>query len=887
MAKLHSKDKDRPPTMSPTPSHASGTVASSPCTQGANDATVVKSVSKEVNKSSEDGSSTDSEPQTTESRGPKGFAHPAFTDIGMKMKEYNEALGDIQPLGVSHVAVLPELVLVGDQSSGKSSLMSAFACSKLPRSSGICTRCPFHIRMSSSKDLTWSCTVSLQKEYEYCPPANRPVRRADVTKRNPFPPWVRKTLAETIIFKTIYEHDSVGIDEILCWAQVATLNPSQNPAQFVPGEGSYAKETTLETAKLSTEARFSPNVVSLEMRGPCFPDLSFFDLPGIFAVPELKDDDYLVDVVENLTRKYVSSKGAIIMLALPMDQDMDNSRTLGVVRELNAENRTIGVLTKADRPNFNEIDKIDYWLAVLEEKKQRVKEGGFFMTSLPPEQELDNLMIWEDLFFRAEGKNWPREFDHYAHRCGVDQLRPFIMQELGHAFACSLPNIKERFENRLDDIQGQLNELPDLPRNLEHEVRMTLGHFYTSVKDSVSSQEFEQNCKQLTEQFYRNLLRLKPKCILTTEKSKPRPEDIIMISDDTEDEVTGSKRPASRHPAVSSTPKRQRHVDLFTTPVKTEGSPAGSEFWSSTPMSSLSQTCGEKGKTLSLLEIRKEINMKTRGGFENVVPFEVYESLCLNAVSQWGKQLELYMDSITEKLVNAVTNALESSFKKFSKRVIYKDARELLMALLEERSAQQYKRLVELYENETYRVVTINEASFNHLKVEEKELLRRDRLIIRAKAAGLNDRERGFKSYEEMSAEEQSKVLNKYRSQLPEDEFEREIGVAATVRGYYLTAAARFVDGASMDVSSRLFRSLRDGQLDHFLDEKLGLFPYPSPETYARLMEEDVATAQKREQLKKEQAKLQTALQRILALEDSLPGYTMRRQENPPINPIC
>lgn len=290
--------------------------------------------------------------------------------------------------------------------------------------------------MSSSKDLTWSCTVSLQKEYEYCPPANRPVRRADVTKRNPFPPWVRKTLAETIIFKTIYEHDSVGIDEILCWAQVATLNPSQNPAQFVPGEGSYAKETTLETAKLSTEARFSPNVVSLEMRGPCFPDLSFFDLPGIFAVPELKDDDYLVDVVENLTRKYVSSKGAIIMLALPMDQDMDNSRTLGVVRELNAENRTIGVLTKADRPNFNEIDKIDYWLAVLEEKKQRVKEGGFFMTSLPPEQELDNLMIWEDLFFRAEGKNWPREFDHYAHRCGVDQLRPFIMQELGHAFAC-------------------------------------------------------------------------------------------------------------------------------------------------------------------------------------------------------------------------------------------------------------------------------------------------------------------------------------------------------------------------------------------------------------------------------------------------------------------
>lgn len=46
-----------------------------------------------------------------------------------------------------------------------------------------------------------------------------------------------------------------------------------------------------------------------------------------------------------------------------------------------------------------------------------------------------------------------------------------------------------------------------------------------------------------------------------------------------------------------------------------------------------------------------------------------------------------------------------------------------------------------------------------------------------------------------------------------------------------------------------------------------------APETYTRLMEEDEATAQNREQLRKELHKLETALKIILKLECSLTGY--------------
>jgi hypothetical protein len=277
------------------------------------------------------------------------------------------------------------------------------------------------------------CTVSLQQEYDYHPNPNRPIRQSDITKRNQFPPWVQRPRVETKFFKTIYEQDPMGIDEILKWAQIATLNPSQNHEQYVPGEGIYARETDLEIARQSTEARFSPNVVSVEMKGPSYPGLSFFDLPGIFAISEVKGDDYLVDVVENLTRKYVDRREAIIMLALPMDHDLDNSRALKIIRDSNAEDRTIGVLTKADRPHFNTPDIVDYWLAVLEEKKQTVGHG-FFITSLPPEEGLDTLTAWEDSFFRAGVRNWPCAFDNFVHRCGVEQFRTYITKQLGDAF---------------------------------------------------------------------------------------------------------------------------------------------------------------------------------------------------------------------------------------------------------------------------------------------------------------------------------------------------------------------------------------------------------------------------------------------------------------------
>lgn len=179
--------------------------------------------------------------------------------------------------------------------------------------------------------------------------------------------------------------------------------------------------TNTPVAARETDAQFSPNIVALEIKGPGLPDLSFYDLPGVFQSPEKEEDEYVVKVVEKLTLEYITREKAIIMWALPMNVDLENSTCLGIIRRAKAAPRTIGVMTKADQlPPQN----IPNWLAMFRGEKQLVGQG-FFATSRPPSQPLEDAAKWEDLFFnrQVDGNSpWPIEFDEFADRCGVEVL---------------------------------------------------------------------------------------------------------------------------------------------------------------------------------------------------------------------------------------------------------------------------------------------------------------------------------------------------------------------------------------------------------------------------------------------------------------------------------
>lgn len=359
---------------------------------------------------------------------PIPFMNGSFERIAKNLQYLNDTLGDLHSLGIQHDIQLPELVLVGDQSAGKSSLMSGLAGINLPRSGGVCTRCVTHIRVS--RHHTWQCRVSLRQKYGFFPPENGLVSPDNVTPGDKFPPW--KPVHETTLdFKTLDRPDE--IEETLRWAQIAILNPGKSHEQYIPGSGhATIGENAFERAAESTEAKFSPNVISLEIKHPDFADLSFYDLPGVFVRPGNPDENYLVQVVRNLAETYIRHREAIIIWAVPMNLDPMNSTMSKIIEDSNALDRTIGVMTKADLLPKDE-GALRQWLTILK-GESHVTGHGYYVTSRVPDKTLEDQNRWEDHFF-DQNKLWPREFSAYRDRCGLKQLHFDLSDKLGAAFA--------------------------------------------------------------------------------------------------------------------------------------------------------------------------------------------------------------------------------------------------------------------------------------------------------------------------------------------------------------------------------------------------------------------------------------------------------------------
>ncbi|XP_017312881.1 interferon-induced GTP-binding protein Mx1-like isoform X2 [Ictalurus punctatus] len=68
-----------------------------------------------------------------------------------KVRPYIDLIDSLRVFGVEKDLALPAIAVIGDQSSGKSSVLEALSGVALPRGSGIVTRCPLELKMKKSR----------------------------------------------------------------------------------------------------------------------------------------------------------------------------------------------------------------------------------------------------------------------------------------------------------------------------------------------------------------------------------------------------------------------------------------------------------------------------------------------------------------------------------------------------------------------------------------------------------------------------------------------------------------------------------------------------------------------------------------------------------------
>jgi hypothetical protein len=193
---------------------------------------------------------------------------------------------------------------IGQQSTGKSSVIEALTGIKTPRDTGTCTRCPLMIDLEPSDDpqAAWQATVYLQQRYHWDPQANNEGNAK-------FPDWVEKATPDRIFFAQT--HDPEELEFLIQRAQQATLSPTQDPQSFldISSDGSNGTHACL----------FSPNIVAIQITKHDLPALSFYDLPGLISQAETEAEEYTVPLVRNLVSEYIASPDTLILVTCALE----------------------------------------------------------------------------------------------------------------------------------------------------------------------------------------------------------------------------------------------------------------------------------------------------------------------------------------------------------------------------------------------------------------------------------------------------------------------------------------------------------------------------------------------------------------------------------------
>ncbi|KAF7319138.1 hypothetical protein HMN09_00250200 [Mycena chlorophos] len=353
------------------------------------------------------------------------------SEYAHRRKELLALISQLRAVGAQGELDLPRITVIGNQSAGKSSVVEAISGIKVPRDPGTCTRCPMECRLSSSED-PWSCRISIRHEFDA---AGKPLRE----------------VAE-VHFCNVKRKDDVEL--ALRRAQFAVLNPHVDPAGVAKMSAAELKDGVPGGRTLE----FSRNVIVVAVEGPELTDLVFLDLPGVIQNAE----KHVVEMVENMVKSHIGGN-SLILVALPMTDDIENQKALRLAREQDPHGRrTIGVLTKPDMLGIGSKAR-DLWLDVIEGRKHPLHHG-YYCTRQPDDSERSKnpstaeLRLAESTFFENTAP-WSKSV--HSNRFGMDNLVSTLSALLVQIINDQLPFIQQTAAAKLGSCREELNTIPE------------------------------------------------------------------------------------------------------------------------------------------------------------------------------------------------------------------------------------------------------------------------------------------------------------------------------------------------------------------------------------------------------------------------------------------
>lgn len=214
-----------------------------------------------------------------------------------------DTVTQIRKCGLESILSLPQIVVCGDQSAGKSSVLEALTEIPFPRNDNLCTR--------------FATEISLRRE---------PVDRLTVK----------------VIPDNTRPSDEQGA--------IKDFSESITDFKDLPVIMGAAMNVMGISDAEQTPRAFARDILSIEIEGPNRPQVTLVDIPGLIQASTKGVSDADVATVAEITNHYISQSRTICLAVIAATNDAANQPILQKVRVFDPEGeRTLGVITKLDR----------------------------------------------------------------------------------------------------------------------------------------------------------------------------------------------------------------------------------------------------------------------------------------------------------------------------------------------------------------------------------------------------------------------------------------------------------------------------------------------------------------------------------------------------------
>ncbi|GAB1311863.1 hypothetical protein MFIFM68171_02073 [Madurella fahalii] len=227
-----------------------------------------------------------------------------------------DALKELSRLKVTNGIEVPQLIVVGDQSSGKSSVLEAIGRFHFPVDDSLCTLFPTRLILRRSADERIKLWIE--------PAASR--SDSDRHRLSHF----QRTLSSPEDFPKEMKKVAIELGAISASPPRGSTDPQVGPRKF------------------------KDDILVVESSGPTLSHVDLIDLPGLWLTDSTEQDALSRQFVQSLVENYIRSKRSLVLLVISARANFHNqagAKTIQRISETDPDlaDRVVGVMTSPDQ----------------------------------------------------------------------------------------------------------------------------------------------------------------------------------------------------------------------------------------------------------------------------------------------------------------------------------------------------------------------------------------------------------------------------------------------------------------------------------------------------------------------------------------------------------